>query len=51
LFLSHQIYVSLCDQVASFAGVLFAQGIVWGDPVIIYVPMVPEAVIVGKDGS
>jgi propionyl-CoA synthetase len=51
LFLSHQIYVSLCDQVARFPGVLCAEGIAWGDGIIIYMPMVPEAVIARRDGS
>jgi propionyl-CoA synthetase len=35
----------LTDQVARFAGVLAAQGVGRGDRVIIYMPMVPEAVI------
>ncbi len=35
----------LRDQVALFAGVLSAQGVGRGDRVVIYMPMVPEAVI------
>src|SRR5215468_8132560 len=38
-------YRELLDQVAHFAGVLTRQGIQKGDRVIIYMPMVPEAVI------
>ena len=38
-------YAELRDLVASFAGVLIAQGVEKGDRVIIYMPMVPEAVI------
>src|SRR5262245_16253075 len=38
-------YRELLDQVARFAGVLLRQGIQKGDRVIIYMPMVPEAVI------
>jgi propionyl-CoA synthetase len=38
-------YRELLDEVARFAGVLFRQGIQKGDRVIIYMPMVPEAVI------
>jgi len=38
-------YSDLRDQVALFAGVLRAQGVVKGDRVILYMPMVPEAVI------
>ncbi len=38
-------YRELRDQVAHFAGVLVAQGVQKGDRVIIYMPMVPEAVI------
>ncbi len=38
-------YRELLDQVARFAGVLASQGIQKGDRVIIYMPMVPEAVI------
>ncbi len=38
-------YHELTDQVARFAGVLQAQGVGPGDRVIIYMPMVPEAVI------
>ena len=38
-------YRELRDQVARFAGVLAAQGVEKGDRVIIYMPMVPEAVI------
>ncbi len=38
-------YRELRDEVALFAGVLKGQGVVKGDRVIIYMPMVPEAVI------
>jgi len=38
-------YLQLRDQVALFAGALMAQGITKGDRVIIYMPMVPEAVV------
>jgi len=38
-------YSELRDLVASFAGALVAQGVQKGDRVIIYMPMVPEAVI------
>jgi propionyl-CoA synthetase len=38
-------YRELLDQVARFAGVLAGQGVEKGDRVIIYMPMVPEAVI------
>ncbi len=38
-------FADLKDQVARFAGVLAAHGVVKGDRVIVYMPMVPEAVI------
>lgn len=38
-------YKELLNQVARFAGVLAAQGVEKGDRVIIYMPMIPEAVI------
>ncbi len=38
-------YLELRDQVARFAGALRRQGVAQGDRVIIYMPMVPEAVI------
>jgi propionyl-CoA synthetase len=38
-------YSELRDEVARFAGALRAQGVNKGDRVIIYMPMVPEAVI------
>ena len=38
-------YRELLDQVARFAGVLADQGVEKGDRVIVYMPMVPEAVI------
>jgi propionyl-CoA synthetase len=38
-------YAELKDQVARFAGVLVAQGVKKGDRVIVYMPMVPEALI------
>ena len=38
-------YAELRDEVARFAGVLAAQGVAKGDRVIIYMAMVPEAVV------
>src|SRR5256714_54771 len=38
-------YRELRDAVAGFAGALTAQGVTRGDRVIVYMPMVPEAVI------
>ena len=38
-------YRELRDRVAQFAGALVAQGVARGDRVVIYMPMVPEAVI------
>jgi propionyl-CoA synthetase len=38
-------YAQLRDEVARFAGVLAAQGVKKGDRVVIYMPMIPEAVI------
>ncbi|WP_020683782.1 propionyl-CoA synthetase [Marinobacterium rhizophilum] len=38
-------YRELRDEVARFAGVLSAQGVVKGDRVLIYMPMIAEAVI------
>ncbi len=38
-------YGQLLDEVARFAGVLLGQGVGRGDRVILYMPMVPEAVI------
>ncbi|HEU0008127.1 MAG TPA: propionyl-CoA synthetase [Terriglobia bacterium] len=38
-------YRELLDEVARFAGVLVGQGVQKGDRVIIYMPMVPEAII------
>jgi propionyl-CoA synthetase len=38
-------YSELRDSVARFAGALAAQGVARGDRVVIYMPMVPEAVI------
>jgi propionyl-CoA synthetase len=38
-------FAELQDQVARFAGVLRAQGVGHGDRVIVYMPMVPEALI------
>jgi propionyl-CoA synthetase len=38
-------YNELRDEVAKFAGVLASQGLVKGDRAIIYMPMIPEAVI------
>ena len=38
-------YRELLDEVARFAGALSREGVVRGDRVVIYMPMVPEAVI------
>src|SRR5690606_3187517 len=38
-------YRELRDEVARFAGALVGQGVTKGDRVIIYMPMVPEAVV------
>src|SRR5947199_10588989 len=38
-------YRELRDAVALFAGALAAEGVTRGDRVIVYMPMVPEAVI------
>lgn len=38
-------YLELRDKVAPFAGLLAAKGVKKGDTVIIYMPMIPEAVI------
>jgi propionyl-CoA synthetase len=38
-------YRELRDKVAAFAGVLAAQGVGKGDRVIIYMPMIPQAVV------
>jgi propionyl-CoA synthetase len=38
-------YAQLLDKVACFAGVLVANGVEKGDRVIIYMPMIPEALI------
>jgi propionyl-CoA synthetase len=38
-------WVELKDQVSRFAGVLSALGVEKGDRVVIYMPMVPEAVV------
>ncbi|WP_028466861.1 propionyl-CoA synthetase [Nisaea denitrificans] len=38
-------YSELTDKVAAFAGVLSKYGLGYGDRVIIYMPMIPEAVI------
>ncbi|MFE5704317.1 AMP-binding protein [Rhodococcus koreensis] len=38
-------YRELLDEVSRFAGVLAEQGVAAGDRVIIYMPMIPEAVI------
>lgn len=38
-------YAALLDKVSTFAGALARQGIVKGDRVVIYMPMIPEAVI------
>jgi propionyl-CoA synthetase len=38
-------YAELQDQTARFAGALRAQGVGYGDRVIVYMPMVPEALV------
>ncbi|WP_020070536.1 AMP-binding protein [Paraburkholderia caledonica] len=38
-------YASLRDQVAGFAGVLQLQGVRMGDVVVIYMPVIPQAII------
>jgi propionyl-CoA synthetase len=38
-------YRELCERVAQFAGALLAQGVARGERVVIYMPMVPEAVV------
>ena len=38
-------YKELLDEVAAFAGVLSAEGVSTGDRVIVYMPMVPEALV------
>ena len=38
-------YLELCGRVARFAGALRAQGVRRGDCIVIYMPMVPEAVV------
>ncbi|WP_420553947.1 propionyl-CoA synthetase [Neptuniibacter marinus] len=38
-------FLELRDEVAKFAGVLKAQGVEKGDRVVIYMPMVPEALV------
>ena len=38
-------YNQMRDEVARFAGALAAQGVVKGDRVLIYMPMIPEAVV------
>ena len=38
-------YLSLCDQTARCAGVLTSLGVSRGDRVIIYMPMIPQAVV------
>ena len=43
--IQHYSYTELRDRVAGFAGALAAQGVVKGDRVIVYMPMIPEAVI------
>ena len=37
--------VSWCSQVSHFASVLQSRGVVKGDRVIIYMPMIPEAIV------
>lgn len=38
-------YSELLDRVSRFAGVLLANGVTTGDRVVIYLPMIPEAVV------
>ncbi len=38
-------YAELLDEVAHFAGALAAHGVVAGDRVIVYMPMIPEAIV------
>jgi propionyl-CoA synthetase len=38
-------YSELLSEVANFAGVLAAQGVSKGDRVIVYMPMIPEAIV------
>ena len=38
-------YADMLDEVGRFAGVLASLGVVMGDRVVIYMPMIPEAVI------
>lgn len=38
-------YAELLDRVARFAGALAAQGVTTGDRVVVYMPMIPEAVV------
>ncbi|MDR3661829.1 MAG: propionyl-CoA synthetase [Mycobacterium sp.] len=38
-------YAELLDRVARFAGALAARGVTAGDRVVVYMPMIPEAVI------
>ena len=38
-------YADMLDRVATFAGAMAAQGITRGDRVVIYMPMVPEALV------
>ncbi|HYD30648.1 MAG TPA: propionyl-CoA synthetase [Azospirillaceae bacterium] len=38
-------YAELLDQVSRFAGVLRSQGVAKGDRVIVYMPMVPQALV------
>jgi propionyl-CoA synthetase len=38
-------YTELRDEVAKFSGALTAQGVKKGDPVVIYMPMIPQALV------
>lgn len=38
-------YGELLEQVSTFAGVLADRGVTKGDTVLIYMPMIPEAVV------
>jgi hypothetical protein len=41
----HYTYAELLDEVATFAGVLACLGVERGDRVVIYMPMIPQAVV------
>ena len=41
-------YKQLLDEVARFAGVLAKHGVKKGDRVLIYMPMIPQAIVVNN---